>query len=183
MRLPSSIKGVRPWAFQRGNSVQRCQERRTTRFGIQRRDLLEAESQNPLVEERDNNTRFFHNLANARKARIRYPLYPSTVLSQMTPVSSNRHWSISTNLYIQKIPKEKLGSKVGTENPYPLSNLPYQKTLEEIKKASFDLPKEKASSLDGFPLLFFQECWDTIKEDLTLFILPNSIIVEKFLES
>lgn len=39
-------------------------------------------------------------------------------------------------------------------------------TLHEIKKATFDLPKEKAPSPDGFSLLFFQEGWDTINDDI-----------------
>lgn len=42
-------------------------------------------------------------------------------------------------------------------------------TLDEIKKAIFYLPKEKAPGLDGYPLLFFQECWDIIKDDLFSF--------------
>lgn len=39
-------------------------------------------------------------------------------------------------------------------------------TEDEIKKAIWDLGKDKALGLDGFPIFFFQIFWSTIKEDL-----------------
>lgn len=38
----------------------------------------------------------------------------------------------------------------------------------EIKKVVFDLEGDKASGPDGFSLSFFQECWETIMDDLLL---------------
>ena len=38
--------------------------------------------------------------------------------------------------------------------------------MEELKKAIFDMPREKAPGPDGFIGLFFRSCWDTISEDL-----------------
>lgn len=42
-------------------------------------------------------------------------------------------------------------------------------TVEDIKKETFELPKDRAPSLDGFPLVFFQHCCETIKDDLVSF--------------
>ena len=39
-------------------------------------------------------------------------------------------------------------------------------TKEEISKAIFQLDRDKASGLDGFTIVVFQDCWDVIKEDL-----------------
>ena len=38
--------------------------------------------------------------------------------------------------------------------------------MEELKKAIFDMPREKAPGPDDFIGLFFRSCWDTISEDL-----------------
>lgn len=37
---------------------------------------------------------------------------------------------------------------------------------EEVKDAAFGMDGEKSPSLDGFTMLFFQECWEIIKDDL-----------------
>lgn len=39
-------------------------------------------------------------------------------------------------------------------------------SLEEIKVAVFSLPMDKAPCPDGFTMGIYQECWETIKEDL-----------------
>lgn len=39
-------------------------------------------------------------------------------------------------------------------------------TLEEIKKATFQLGSEKAPGPDGFPLIFFQRFWEMMKDDI-----------------
>ncbi|RVW35203.1 hypothetical protein CK203_101905 [Vitis vinifera] len=41
-------------------------------------------------------------------------------------------------------------------------------TEEEISKAIFQLDRDKAPGPDGFTIAVFQECWDVIKEDLSL---------------
>lgn len=41
-------------------------------------------------------------------------------------------------------------------------------TQEEVEKAVFNMGKDKAPGLDGFPPCFFQEFWEIIKEDLML---------------
>lgn len=42
-------------------------------------------------------------------------------------------------------------------------------TIDEIKTAVFALPSDKAPGPDGFPLSFFPEFWETIKDEIFLF--------------
>jgi hypothetical protein len=57
-------------------------------------------------------------------------------------------------------------------NQYPQANADHLRqsadpiSLQEIKKAVFDLPKDKAVGPDGFPIEFFQQYWSTISGDL-----------------
>lgn len=46
-----------------------------------------------------------------------------------------------------------------------LSILEYPFSFEEIKKAVFELRGDKAPGLDGFPIHFFKQFWETIKAD------------------
>jgi hypothetical protein len=39
-------------------------------------------------------------------------------------------------------------------------------TEEEIKDVIFQMEKSKAAGLDDFPIEFFQNCWDIIKDDM-----------------
>ena len=41
-------------------------------------------------------------------------------------------------------------------------------TEEEVKKAIFDLPSDKAPGSDGYSGAFFKECWEIIKDDVLL---------------
>ena len=47
-----------------------------------------------------------------------------------------------------------------------LSSIEGPFSLEEIRKATFDLWADKALSPDGFPIFFFQKFWDVVKYDL-----------------
>lgn len=50
--------------------------------------------------------------------------------------------------------------------PVDLSHLESSFTIDELKLAVFELGRDKAPGLDGFPLLFFREFWDLTKDDL-----------------
>ena len=39
---------------------------------------------------------------------------------------------------------------------------------EEVRKAVFDLPRDKAPGPDGFFGAFFKECWEIIKDDIMI---------------
>ncbi|XP_039145636.1 uncharacterized protein LOC120282866 [Dioscorea cayenensis subsp. rotundata] len=47
-----------------------------------------------------------------------------------------------------------------------LSQLERPFTIEEVKKAVFDLGSDKAPGPDGFPLLFFKSYWETVKVEV-----------------
>ncbi|XP_059301845.1 uncharacterized protein LOC132053756 [Lycium ferocissimum] len=46
-------------------------------------------------------------------------------------------------------------------------------TEGEVKEAVFSLNSESASGPDGFTGLFYQKCWDTIKEDVIMMVLSK----------
>lgn len=37
---------------------------------------------------------------------------------------------------------------------------------DEVKSVIFGLDKDKSPRLDGFSMLFYQECWEILKKDL-----------------
>ena len=49
-----------------------------------------------------------------------------------------------------------------------LSDLGAAFTEEEVRKAVFDLPRDKAPGPDGFSGAFFKECWEIIKDDIMI---------------
>lgn len=71
-----------------------------------------------------------------------------------------------------------LYKKVGGEKPrilYLFSSCIKEETahniekpfsMEEIRYAVFSKEKDKSLGLDGFSMLFYQECWDILKEDI-----------------
>jgi hypothetical protein len=58
--------------------------------------------------------------------------------------------------------------------------LPFEerKVLEVVK----GINRDKAPSLDGFPMTFFQDCWDVIKSDIT-WVFSNFHDHSKFVKS
>lgn len=45
--------------------------------------------------------------------------------------------------------------------------LNYTFTVEDVKRAIFSIPKEKAPALEGYNSLFFKHYWDTIVEEVS----------------
>jgi hypothetical protein len=39
-------------------------------------------------------------------------------------------------------------------------------TLDEVRHTVFSLPKDKVSGLDGYPIEFFQNYWDVVRDDV-----------------
>lgn len=53
---------------------------------------------------------------------------------------------------------------------YQLEYLDNEYTNEEVHKAIMQLPKNKESGPDGFPIEFYQQLWDIIGEDFMIII-------------
>lgn len=112
------------------------------------------------------NTRFFHNLANVRKAsnHISSLSFDGSLTDDPSLIES-----ALVNFYESLYTKDSKREAWFESWHQQSSLLEKEFTLEEIKKATLNLPKEKSPSPDGLPLLFFQDCWDTIKNDLLCF--------------
>lgn len=122
------------------------------------------------LQEGDENTRFFHAVANGRKNRNFIPclnLEGSMIreardigkafTDHFNQLFGNRR---ATNF---KIDFQKLFQ---AKTPVDLAMLERPFSREEIKKAVFDLGADKAPGPDGFPLHFFKQFWDTIQFDI-----------------
>lgn len=122
------------------------------------------------LKEGDDNTSFFHAVANGRRNKNFIPW----VLKDNFKVTNNKgigeaFTSLYQNLYSstqthrhQIVWGELLGSKAN----HNLSNLDDPFTQEEIKAAVFGMPAEKAPGPDGLSLFFFQKFWDIVKDDI-----------------
>lgn len=121
--------------------------------------------------------RFYHSFAKGRKSRN---LISSLLIDGSLTIDpaniEEALISFYSSLYT-RILQLQLGSVHGLHS----SSFLVRKglLLDEIKRATFELPKDKAPGHDGFSIAFFQDCWDTIKDDLFPFFLEfqtNSIL-------
>ncbi len=150
----------------------RTQLKSTLRDIIGNEELLwQARAKQHWLKEGDGNTKFFHAMANgrARANHIRlieddgirlereqdmwdyfYSKFKKRFDSVCSPPATRGDWSdvFSDRMF--------LGS----------SNLTQQFTVDEIKKAVFQLGGDKAPGPDGFSMLFFQNFWYAIQADL-----------------
>jgi len=103
--------------------------------------------------EGDNNTEYFHRVANGRKRRNTIITEYYRNLFGPVPESS---LPIDPNLWE---PDEKV-----TDADNSLLTCPFSE--EEIKHALFQMDKNKAAGPDKIPVEFYQACWDTVKSDV-----------------
>ncbi|CAM8926103.1 unnamed protein product [Rhodiola kirilowii] len=141
---------------------------------LAREELMWAQrSRISWLGEGDNNTRFFHLKANARK---RFNTISSLIDSEgrsHTEPNDLQHVAVS---YFQAIFSSTV-VLVDTEIMESLQSIPPRITEDhnrmlvepysesEIKRALFQLYPYKAPGLDGFPAGFFQKFWEIIKMD------------------
>jgi hypothetical protein len=120
----------------------------------------------------DNNTEFFHRIANGRK---RIQTIFSLQYGSLDVVGTENLLKHATNYY-----KTLFGP--GVRNVFELDPNPWQDeeclntsdnadltqqfSEEEIKTARFQMEKNKVAGPDGFPIEFYQSCWDIIKKDI-----------------
>jgi hypothetical protein len=78
---------------------------------------------------------------------------------------------MARNFYINLYKEEKpIRDPVVSWSTYPMNleadhdRLSARVGFFECKRALFDMGPNKAPGEDGYPALFFQQCWDTVKE-------------------
>ncbi|XP_039126606.1 uncharacterized protein LOC120262766 [Dioscorea cayenensis subsp. rotundata] len=113
------------------------------------------------LKEEDENMKFFHAVANGRKNRN---FIPCVIHGGSTLVDEHDIGRLFTNHFTQqfgfrrpskfKINFQKL---FHLKTPVDLSTLDRPFTLEEVRKAVFELGRDKAPGPDGFPLIFFRQ--------------------------
>ncbi|OAY84432.1 Transposon TX1 uncharacterized 149 kDa protein [Ananas comosus] len=132
--------------------------------------LWKSRAKQHWLKEGDGNTKFFHAVANGRKR--------SNEIHYIVDDNGNHIVNeAQKNSYFYHTFKRLFGSdEVGPasfgdwadlyrvdflSDPDSLTG-PF--TIDEIKKATFQLGSEKAPGPDGFPLIFFQHFWETVKD-------------------
>ncbi|KAL6328045.1 hypothetical protein AAG906_033313 [Vitis piasezkii] len=124
------------------------------------------------VKEGDCNSKFFHKVDNGRRNRKF-----NKVLENESGLVLNNSESITKEilLYFEKLYTSPIGESWSVEgldrspiSEESASRLDSLFTEEEISKAIFQLDRDKASRLDGFTIVVFQDCWDVIKEDFKI---------------
>ncbi|OAY62569.1 LINE-1 retrotransposable element ORF2 protein [Ananas comosus] len=132
--------------------------------------LWKSRAKQHWLKEGDGNTKFFHAVANGRKR--------SNEIHYIVDDNGDHFVNeAQKNSYFYHTFKRLFGSdEVGPasfgdwadlyrvdflSDPDSLTG-PF--TIDEIKKATFQLGSEKAPGPDGFPLIFFQYFWETVKD-------------------
>lgn len=122
------------------------------------------------LKEEDENTKYFHSVANGRK-NINF--IPSIKVGNV---------AITTIKDIGKIFEQQFRALFGQKRtfrfkvdlcnflkdkvPVDLSLLERPFTREGVKRAVFDLGSDKAPGPDGFPMLFFKTYWEIVKGEI-----------------
>jgi hypothetical protein len=120
----------------------------------------------------DNNTEFFHRCANGQKRkRMMFSLQNGTKLIQGTDDLLAHATSFYKELFgPQQMSSARLAANVWSDeeclNDADRTELDKPFTEEEIKNVIDQMKKNKAAGPDGFPIEFYQSCWDIIKSNL-----------------
>jgi hypothetical protein len=129
------------------------------------------------LKQGDANSKYFHNLASARRTQNHIPhitVQPTNTASPPVIISHAPHiLSEFTTFYrnllgtpILSLLKPHLDTLYGQPNLDFLRALVDPISSYEIKNDVFALPKDKITGPDGFPIEFFQTCWHIVSEDL-----------------
>ena len=122
------------------------------------------------IKEGDCNSKFFHRVATGRRSRK----FIKSLISERGETLNNIE-DISEEIvnFFGNLYSKPVGESWRIEGIdwVPISGesggwLDRPFTEEEVRRAVFQLNKEKAPGPDGFTIAVYQECWDVIKEDL-----------------
>jgi len=121
------------------------------------------------IKEGDGDTNFFHKVANGknRKNFISKLNINGEIIEDMVRIKK-----VAIRFFFNLYSKDR-GSRPCSDNlftdtlvPYDVESLEMTFSQEEINEAAFCMPNDKSPGPDGFTMLFYQECWDFIKQDL-----------------
>jgi Reverse transcriptase (RNA-dependent DNA polymerase) len=132
------------------------------------------------LKHEDANSKYFHRLASVRHTQNFIPyisIRPQNLANQIQTVTDSPSILAEFTSYYQGLlgsttpglskPNLQLlfdnQASVGSDT---LRSLVDPISRSEIKRAVFDLPKDKVAGPDGFPIEFFQNYWDIIVGDL-----------------
>ncbi|XP_039123619.1 uncharacterized protein LOC120260245 [Dioscorea cayenensis subsp. rotundata] len=127
-------------------------------------------SQVQWLKEGDENTKYFHSVANGRK-NINF--IPSINIGTASFTDAREIGKVFEQhfraLFGQRRTfrfKVELCNLLKNKAFVDLSSLERPFTLEEVKRAVFDLGSDKASGSDGFPMFFFKTYWEFVKGEV-----------------
>ncbi|XP_039120313.1 uncharacterized protein LOC120256691 [Dioscorea cayenensis subsp. rotundata] len=122
------------------------------------------------LQEGDENTKYFHSVANGRKNTN---FIPSVKVGEVSVSEVREIGKVFENqfraLFGQQRPfrfKADLNRLLRNKARVDLSHLERPFSMEEVKKAVFDLGSDKAPGPDGFPMMFFKIFWEIVKVEV-----------------
>jgi Reverse transcriptase (RNA-dependent DNA polymerase) len=118
----------------------------------------------------DNNTKYFHAVANAKhNTNTSMPITredgSACTQSDMEEVAYEYFKGIMGTLQQTNTPFDLTG-RVGPSFHHQLAGLDNQITEDEVQKAIASMPDGKSSGPDGFPIEFYKKFWFLIKDDV-----------------
>ena len=122
------------------------------------------------IKEGDCNTKFFHRVANGRRNRS---FFKSLMLEDRVILNNIESISEEIKRHFGKLFSKPSGGSWRLEgldwSPISIEGIEWLDrpfSEEEILNVVIHLNKEKAPGPDGFTTGFYQECWETVKNDL-----------------
>lgn len=135
---------------------------------------METRAKQHWLREGDGNTKFFHSTANGRRnANGIGTIEEYGVVFQTDGEKKNYFFRKFMQLFTSdEMAPSSFGDWSGLFNSNRVTTahlalLTGPFSTNEIKKAVFQLRRDKVPGPDGFPLSFYQTFWDTLKEDIT----------------
>lgn len=130
-------------------------------------------TQSQWLLKRDNNTEYFHRIANGRKRK-------NNIFSLKDGDDNNIVGDVALLNHATSYYKELFGKAAGnlvpinpdlwdaneklTDIDNKILDRPFSE--EEVKQALYEMEKNKAAGPVGLPVDFFQNCWDLVKDDI-----------------
>ncbi|XP_057790988.1 uncharacterized protein LOC131008106 [Salvia miltiorrhiza] len=137
-------------------------------------NLMQQKSRVRWLKDGDRNTSFFHKSYKMRRKNLILSqlkidgvdtFEQDVISSHIVDFFSKLFYEVTTNTVMVQDIQQIVEAMVSQKQNESLSCIPEE---EEIKAAVFDLASDGAAGPDGFSGTFFQNCWDTIKDDIVV---------------